>query len=208
LRDGQKNVTNETEFPAPESLDTWFAREILPHEDSLVRYLKRMWRNQDNIHDLRQETYVRVYEAAAKSRPHAPKSFLFTTARHLMTDCVRRERVVSIETRADLESLNVLVDNISPERHVSAHQELHSLALAFNLLPPRCREVVWMRRVEDLSQKEVAARLGIGEPMVEKHIAKATRRLAEALFGGQLYGDQSGATVSCAEAEYVEKQRD
>jgi RNA polymerase sigma-70 factor (ECF subfamily) len=39
-----------------------------------------------------------------------------------------------------------------------------------------------MRRVEDLSQREVAARLGIGEAMVEKHIAKAMCRLADA-FG-------------------------
>jgi RNA polymerase sigma-70 factor (ECF subfamily) len=127
--------------------------------------------------------YLRVYEAAAKRRPHSAKAFLFAIARHLVADRVRRKRIVSIESGWDSEALDVLVDEISPERRAGAHQELSSLARAFDLLPPRCREVVWMRRVEERSQKEVAAELGIGEAMVEKHIAKAMRRLADALFG-------------------------
>ena len=75
-----------------ESLDTWFAREILAHEAPLVRYLTRMWPRRDEIHDLRQETYLRVYEAAAKERPRSAKAFLFTTARHLLVDRMRRQR--------------------------------------------------------------------------------------------------------------------
>jgi DNA-directed RNA polymerase specialized sigma24 family protein len=43
-----------------ESLDAWFARETLAHEAPLVRYLKRTWSRRDEIHDLRQETYLRV----------------------------------------------------------------------------------------------------------------------------------------------------
>jgi RNA polymerase sigma factor (sigma-70 family) len=166
-----------------ESLDAWFVREVLSHETALVRYLMRTWFARDEIHDLRQETYLRVYEAAAKVRPHSARAFLFTTARHLITDRLRRKRIVSIESGWDFEALDVLVDEISPERRAGADQELSFLARAFDLLPPRCRQVVWMRRVEDRSQKEVAAQLGIGEAMVEKHVAKAMRRLTDALFG-------------------------
>jgi RNA polymerase sigma factor (sigma-70 family) len=165
------------------ALDSWFAREILAHEGALMRYLTRVWPVRNEVHDLRQEIYVRVYEAAAKSVPRSAKSFLFTTARNLMADRIRRGRIVSIEAGGDWSALNVLVDDLSPERCVSAHQELRRLANAFDLLPPRCREVVWMRRVEALSQKEVASRLGISEKRVEKHIAIAMRRLSDSLFG-------------------------
>jgi RNA polymerase sigma-70 factor (ECF subfamily) len=165
------------------ALDTWFSREILVYEDALVRYLARTWHHRDDVSDLRQEVYMRVYEAAAQERPRAPKSFLFATARNLMADRMRRSRVVSIEARADLESLNVLVDEISPEHHASAHEDLRLLSRAFDQLPPRCREVVWLRRVENLSQREVAARLGICEAVVEKQVAKAMRRFADAFFG-------------------------
>ena len=169
-----------------EDLDAWFAREILSHEASLVRFLTRTWPHRDDVHDLRQEAYIRVYEAAAKARPVAPKSFLFTTARNLMTDRVRRGRVVSIEAAADLDVLNVLVDEISPEQQASARQQLRRLADAFDRLPPKCREVVWMRKVEELPQKEVAGRLGINEGTVEKHVAKGVRLLADWLYGASL----------------------
>ncbi len=166
-----------------ESLDTWFKREVLAHEEALVRYLLRTWPNRQDVYDLRQDTYIRVYEAAAKSRPHAPKSFLFATARHLMTDRIRRQRIVSIDAVGDLDSLNVMIEDISPEQRTSAHQELRRLAQAIDLLPPKCREAVWMRRVDDIPQKEVAARLGIAEKTVEKHVMKGMKLLAAALYG-------------------------
>ncbi len=147
-----------------------------------MRYLTRSWHHRDDIHDLRQEAYVKVYEAAAKERPRSPKSFLFTTARNLMADRLRRSRVVSIEAKADLGSLDFHVDEVSPEHHAIARDELRTLSRVFEQLTPRCREVVWMRRVEDLSQREVATRLGIPETVVEKQIAKAMRRFADALF--------------------------
>jgi RNA polymerase sigma factor (sigma-70 family) len=164
-------------------LDRWFAREILAHEEAFVRYLRRVWPNQDEVHDLRQEAYIRVYEAAAKSRPASPKSFLFTTARNLITDRVRRERVVSIETREDLDELNVLVDELSPEKRANARQELKRLAGAFDRLPPRVREVLWLRRVEEVSQKEAAARMHVTEATIEKQLSKGVRMLADMFFG-------------------------
>src|SRR5712671_3045436 len=99
-----------------ESLDAWFKREILAHEAALLRYLARVWPRKDEIYDLRQETYARVYQAATASRPSSARSFLFTTAHHLMADRVRRERVVSIEAVGDLEALDVSVEEISVEQ--------------------------------------------------------------------------------------------
>jgi RNA polymerase sigma factor (sigma-70 family) len=165
-----------------EALNEWFAREVLPHEKALVRYLLRVWRNRDDVDDLRQEIYVRVYEAAKKVRPTAAKAFLFTTARHLITDRVRRGHVVSIEAVSDSDTLNVFIDEITPERCLNARQELKLLARAFRRLSPRCREVIWLRRVDELSQKEVARHLGISERTVETYLVRGIQLVADALF--------------------------
>lgn len=170
----------------PDSLDDWFRREILPHEDILMGYLIRVWPRRDERDDIRAETYARVYEAALTQRPQTPKAFLFTTARNLMADRIRRERIVSIHSAGDTDYLNVLVDEISPEQRVSANQELVRLARAFDHLPETCREVIWLRRVHDLPQKEVANRLGVTEKAVEKRIAKAGRLLAQYLRANTL----------------------
>jgi len=166
-----------------EPLDAWFKREILAHEEALVRYLARSWHNRQDILDLRQDTYVRVFEAAAKCRPQAPKSFLFATARHLMTDRIRRRRIVAIDAVGDLEALNVpMEEGWSPEARTAAYEELRRLAQALDTLPPKCREVVWLRRVDDLPQKEVASRLGIAQKTVEKHVMKGMKLLADAFL--------------------------
>lgn len=166
-------------------LDDWFVREVLVHERTLTLYLQRCWPRADEVHDLRQEVYARVYEAAASHRPTAPKAFLFTTARHLLADRARRGRVVSIEAVGDFEPSNVyLIDDATPERWMGARQALRRLAEALDQLPDRCREVVWLRRVEELPQKDVAQRLGISARTVEKHLAKGMRLIADRLYGG------------------------
>ena len=165
--------------------DDWFACEVLAHERALMHYLQRCWPHRDELHDLRQEIYVRIYEAAARSRPTAPKAFLFATARHLMADRARRGKVVSIEPVGDFDPSNVyLIDEVSPERWTGTRQALRRLVEALDRLPGRCREVVWLRRVEELSQNEVAQRLGISGRTVEKHLAKGMRLIADHLYGG------------------------
>jgi len=175
-----------------DSLDAWFAREILVHEGALMRYLTRLWSRRDEVPDLRQEVYIRVYEAAARARPASPKSFMFTTARHLMTDRLRRGRVVSIEAMGDSDVWNVLTDELSPEHRLDARQELKRLAAAFDRLPDRCRQVVWLRRVEELPQKEVAALMGIGEKTVEKQVAKGMRLIADHFHAGDTTSTRGG----------------
>jgi RNA polymerase sigma factor (sigma-70 family) len=164
-------------------LDQWFATEILPHERLLLRYLLRVWRNSSDVPDLLQEVYVRVYESARTQLPRQPKPFLFATARNLMADQIRRRRIVSIDTAGrDTEYLNAMVDEISPERQLNAGQELHRLAVAFDSLTDRCREVIWFRRVEGLSQRETAERLGLKEEAIESQLARGMRALTRAIF--------------------------
>ena len=55
-----------------EPLDSWFKREILMHEEILMRFLARVWRRRDEMADIRQEAYARVYEAAQKSPKGIP----------------------------------------------------------------------------------------------------------------------------------------
>lgn len=170
----------------PTDFDAWFVREILVHERALVLFLQRSWPHRDELHDLRQEVYTRIYESAARARPQQPKAFLFATARHLMIDRQRRSRVVSIEPMGDFEPSNVyLIDEVSPERWASTRQALKRMMQALDRLPDRCREVVWLRRVDELSQKEVALRLGISEKTVEKHLAKGMRLIADYRYGSE-----------------------
>ena len=80
-----------------EELRAWFLREVLPLEAALTNYLAHHARGRAGVADLLQEVYVRVYEAASKQIPESTKSFVFTTARNLLVDKVRHEKIVPIE---------------------------------------------------------------------------------------------------------------
>ena len=183
-------------------LDAWFIREVLPLEAALMRFLRRNWREENDLADLRQDVYVRVYDAARHGIPRQTKSFVFSTARNLLIDLVRRSRIVSIETVADLDVSNVSEGEASPERQAIARGELRQLQAALELLPRRCREVVVMRKIDGIRQREVAVRLGITEDTVEKQVAKGVRMLANILSGEDPRSGRSRA------ADHIKKADD
>lgn len=149
-----------------------------------MRYLKWARGGSPDLLDLRQEVYVRVYESAARSLPTSPKAFLMSTARNLLVDRARHERIVSIDFTQDFDALNVLIEEESPERRLVARQELRRLSDALDRLSADCRAVVWLRRVEGLSQREVAARLGMQEGTVASHLCRGLRVLTKVVLGG------------------------
>jgi RNA polymerase sigma factor (sigma-70 family) len=168
------------------AVNAWFVREVLPLEASLMRFLRRGWRKDGDLEDLCHDVYVRVYQAAAKEIPHPAKPFVFSVARNLLINRVRREHVVSIEAVADPDTLGVALDEPGPDRNVMARQELHLLQAALNRLPSRWREVVIMKKVEGLSRPEIAARLGIAEATVSQHLAAGMAALADIFHGSEL----------------------
>ncbi len=163
-------------------VDAWFVREILPLESALMQFLQHNWRNQSDIADLRQDVYERIYEAAAREIPPLPRQFLFTTARNLLIDRVRREQIVPIEAVTDLEALNVAIDTPGPERSALARDELRRVQAALDRLSPRCREAVILRRIDGLSRKEIAIRMGVAEDTVTEHLIKGMKQLANVLY--------------------------
>ena len=66
----------------------------------------------------------------------------------------------------------------------------------------RCREVFRMSRFEGLKNREIAARLGISETAVEKHLARAVGRLGEHLRRSCSF-ELSVAVLSCLLANYL-----
>lgn len=164
-----------------EALDNWFVQEVLPLEPMLIGFLRRHCRETDDIVDLRQDVYVRVYEAAEASLPDSPKAFVFAVARNLLIDRARHKQVAAIVALAPFGELPDHVDELCPERHAMGRQDIECLEQAFSDLPPRCREVVQLRKIAGLSQRDVAVQLGITEGTVEKQIAKGIRFLTAAL---------------------------
>ena len=64
---------------------------------------------------------------------------------------------------------------------IVARQEWSLLQSAIRELPPGCRQVLLLRKVEQLSHREISERLNIAISTVEKQHARALRLLRDAL---------------------------
>jgi RNA polymerase sigma-70 factor (ECF subfamily) len=161
--------------PTPRADATrWFAEEVLPHERSLRRWLCARFPWLTDIDDLVQESYARLFRAKEAGQIAHAKSYLFATARNAAFDLARRHHVVAIDAIADLSSLSVLEDTPDAGATLSHEQELELLARAIHALPRRCRLALKLRKLQGLSHREIAERLGISEHTVNAHLARGT----------------------------------
>jgi|SRR6185437_6032680 len=164
---------------AASEVNAWFVREVLPLEAALRRYLRNGWRNDSDVSDMCQDVFVRALEAARNEFPRATKPFVFSIARNLLLNRLHRDQIVSIDAVADLESFGLASDEPLPDRSLSARQDWKRLQLVLSQLPDRWREVVVMRKVEGLSRKEIAHRMGLAERTVALHLANGIAALTD-----------------------------
>jgi RNA polymerase sigma-70 factor (ECF subfamily) len=181
------------------TLDEWFCREVLPLEPALVRYVRRNWRDPAEVFDLVHDIYALALNGARKELPRHSQGYVFTIARHHLSQHARRGRIVSFELMADPESLAPHHDLLETERHINARDQLRRAQEGLNNLPPRCREVVYLRKVEGLTTREAAERLGVGIDAIEQQLTKGMRALTDFMLGGS-------GRIARSKSTSVEKQ--
>ena len=167
-----------------EHLRSWFCDQVLPLEPALTRFIRRYWRSKQDVADIRQEVYERVLMGAATALPLQTQAYVFTVARNIMINRARRNAVVYMERVEELDNATANADWLTPERQLTGREELRRVQAGLDKLPPRCREVIRLRKVEGLSTREVAARLGVGIDAVEQQTTLGMRALVDFMLGG------------------------
>ena len=167
----------------PENSDAtrWFTDEVQVHESALRAWLRGAFPVLADPDDLVQESLTRVWRIRQKGEVRSPKALLFTTARHLALDELRRRKIVPMEPIAEIDDSFVLDGGPTAADSAAHQQELELLTQAIQSLPPRCRQVLTLRKLYGLSQKEIAAQLGISEHTVEAQVGHGMRGCAKFL---------------------------
>jgi len=145
----------------------------LQHHAALRRFLARMLRCEETAAEVAQEAWLRMIRLAPGRTVDEPRAYLFQVAANAARDRMARERtrVSVVDGRPVPEA--VPCPEPDAETAALARERLSLLADAVDELPPRCREVFLMSRLDGLANGEIAARLGISRNMVEKHIVRA-----------------------------------
>lgn len=148
----------------------WFSKEVQPHDAQLRAFLRGTYPGVRDVDDVVQESYLRLWRTATRERIQSARAFLFLVARRVALNVLRKDRNAPFAGDAEKEALAVVDDGVSVAEHVARRERVALLADALMSLPTRCREVTLLHKIEGLSQKEIAARLGVSERTVEAHV--------------------------------------
>lgn len=153
----------------------WFAEQVKPHEPLLRGYLQKRFPSLPDHDDVVQEAYTRLLQAEADRHLASVKGFLFTVARNVAIDMLRRQQSVAHEPLSECAALPALQEMPTISDALERQQRHAMLLDAIASLPERCREVVMLRHLEGLSYKEIAEQLGISPNTVKLHIVKGLK---------------------------------
>ena len=160
------------------------SRLVEAHYEDLRAFVRRRVGSAAAAQDIVQETWLRVAADPPQREPEQPLAYLYRVAANLAVDRLRRERLEARHREPGPPSADRAETAPGPEQVAAAREELAILERAVAELPDRCRATFLLYRGRGLSMRETAARLGISEKTVEKHIARAMvhcrRRLIEA----------------------------
>jgi RNA polymerase sigma-70 factor (ECF subfamily) len=167
---------------AEDSQHRWFRDEVQPHGPLLRNYLQGRFPTVRDVDDVVQESYLRIWKARFAHPIDSTKAFLFTIARRLALDTLRKERNSPLDRVGDLASSRVLDAAPDAAAALITQDELSHLADAIAALPARTRVVIVLHKLKGRSHKEVAGQLGISVRTVEKLCFRGLKRCHEHLL--------------------------
>lgn len=170
------------------------AREIVPHEPTVRAWLRRARTSPEDIDEIVQETYCRLAALETVEHIASPISYFHSTARNLLARRLRRQRIVPMEALVQVDSYQD--DGPSPEDLAVARMAHRTMLSLIDDLPERCARIVRLRKIEGLSQRDIAVQLGTTEKAIEKQVWLGVRLLREAWARAEADADRRLASYS------------
>jgi RNA polymerase sigma-70 factor (ECF subfamily) len=160
----------------------WLVRHIVPFERRARAWLHRHVRTLcvADADDILQEAYARIWALEPDTIAN-PRAYFMTIIRNLVAEQARRAKIVPMVRMGEIEALNIISEEPGPERHATAGAELDLVRKVLESLPPQSRRAFELRKLEGLSVRQVAERLGVTESAVEKLLARALARVLTAM---------------------------
>ena len=159
------------------------------HGGSIYQFLFRMLANEEEAHDLAQESFLRLSRSARSFRPgHRFTTWLYTIAANLARNHLRwRARHPNVSLDADQSATGQTLADVLPSRAPHPNmavdaEELHqAVRAAVQGLPDDLREALVLCEWEELSMAEAAAVLGTTAKAIENRLYRARKQLRERL---------------------------
>ena len=168
-----------------QQIEHLFKRFYKPLKTYAFRFVNDKDIAEDVVQDVFFELWSRREYIRFENQPEV-KSYLFKSVYNRSLNIINAgllEKKTLDDTAEELLLKNYHFSHIQNQEHSLLLKELEDeIALFIETLPPQCKKVFVLSRIQELKNKEIAEQLGISIKAVEKHITKALALLKEHLM--------------------------
>jgi RNA polymerase sigma factor (sigma-70 family) len=154
---------------------------LIAERRALIQAVRRIVGSEPAAEDVTQSLWLKIQRIDDHPPIRNRRGFLYRLAHNLAVDHVRADRVRgSVIAEGDL-PLDVPAEIPTALAAMLGQEDLARVDRAIATLSPRCRQALYLRRIEKLPAQDVARRMGVSRQMVARYIAEAMDRLLECL---------------------------
>ncbi len=142
----------------------------------LVVFASQIVLDKDEAEEIVQDFFVRFWLKREKIKDYdSLKAYFFTSIKNRSLNYLKKQKTnpSSIDQFSELIDKNVLYE---PDLFIESEMQ-NKIKQVMGKLPPRCKEVFILSRINGLSNDEIAKKLDISKRTVETHISNALKVL-------------------------------
>lgn len=166
-----------------------FEKLMKRYNQRLFRVIRGYIKDEEEVHDVMQETYLKAYENLSKFR--SDSSFSTWLIRIGINEALQRLRRIKkrwqffSNGKAESNEFPLFseIEYMNPEKRAIQHETRQSIERAIDHLPVKYRSVYIMREIEGLDIGETASCLGLTESNVKVRLYRAKGILKKELSG-------------------------
>jgi RNA polymerase sigma-70 factor, ECF subfamily len=148
-----------------------YNRAVKEYAKNIFRYILKSTKDEAFAKDIVQDCYVKLWEHKETVDPDKVKSWLFTTAYHIMINQIKRSRrMTAMEGSGYVEPMMMAQDFDLKELIDKSLDEL----------PPVQKTVILLRDLEGYNYKEIAEMLTLSESQVKVYLFRGRQKIKNA----------------------------
>ena len=153
------------------------------YTSDLLYYAQYIDRSKEEAEEIVSDVFVTVWQNRNKIREiEHVKAWLLTITHNQAVSYLRKKNhAVSSVTWEEMGENAIPADLQTPDERLISQEEMSRINHAIHTLPPRCRQVFVLAKIEKLLYKDIAGLLGISVKTINMHIASALERISEAM---------------------------
>ncbi len=144
---------------------------VKEHTQGLYRFLFKSLRDKDEVSDVLQDSFLKLWEHKDNIQTEKIKSWLYTTAYHFMLKVIKsKQRVLRSDEAMDI-----------PVKENNNFESKELVDVLLNKLPEQQKTIVLLRDMEGYNYEEIGKIMNLNESQVKVYLFRARQKVRDDL---------------------------